>query len=93
MLQHRRAGCGALRDSAGAMTLSRIFGSLLCECRRPLVLARPATAPTTTTERELSLANTMGELDAGNRDGRVLKWPQGKIGVKIGLSRLRRSRA
>src|SRR5450631_4215139 len=44
---------------------------LLCECHRPFRFPRPATAPTTTSERELSLANAMGELDAGNRDGRV----------------------
>ena len=30
-------------------------------------------APTATTERELSLANTMRQFDTGNRDGRVLE--------------------
>jgi hypothetical protein len=45
---------------------------LLCECHRPFRFPRPNTAPTTTRKRELSLANTLGEFDAGNRDGRVL---------------------
>jgi hypothetical protein len=45
--------------------------SLLWECHRPFVLPRPATAPTSTTERELSLANAVGQLDASDRDRRV----------------------
>jgi hypothetical protein len=47
--------------------------SLLCERRRPFCLPRRTTAPTAATERELPLANAMGKLDAGDRDGRVRK--------------------
>src|ERR1019366_4754163 len=66
-------GSGATRDIS-VVLMSFVFrASLLCECHRPFRFARPATAPTATTERELPLANTMGELDAGNRDGRVLE--------------------
>src|SRR5450759_4650741 len=44
---------------------------LLCECHRPFVLPRPATTPTATAKRKLPLPNPMGQLDAGNRDGRI----------------------
>src|ERR1035438_1651792 len=44
---------------------------LLCECRRPFVLRRPATASTATSKRELSLANAMCQLNSGNGDGRI----------------------
>src|SRR5580658_1446453 len=46
---------------------------LLCERHRPFRFPRPATAPTTAAERELSLVNAMSELDLSNRDGRVRK--------------------
>src|ERR1019366_3356779 len=44
---------------------------LLCECHRPFVLPRPATASTATSKRELSLANAMCQLNSGNGDGRI----------------------
>jgi len=44
---------------------------LLCECRRPFVLPRPAAASTATSKRELSLANAMCQLNSGNGDGRI----------------------
>jgi hypothetical protein len=43
----------------------------LCERHRPFGLPRPITAPTAAAKRELSLANSMGQLDAGDRDGGV----------------------
>src|SRR5450759_4410895 len=42
---------------------------LLCECRLPFVLPRPAAASTATSKRELSLANAMCQLNSGNGDG------------------------
>ena len=66
-----RRGSGAMRDSTGAMKCSRISQQLLRERHRPLSFPRPAAAPTATPEGELSLANPMGEFDAGERDGRV----------------------
>src|SRR5450631_3654354 len=44
---------------------------LLCECRRPFVLPRPAAASTATSKRELSLANAMCQLNSGNGNGRI----------------------
>src|ERR1039457_3971765 len=44
---------------------------LLCECRRPFVLPRPAAASTDTSKRELSLPNAMCQLNSGNGDGRI----------------------
>src|ERR1017187_1062342 len=44
---------------------------LLCECRRPFVLPRPAAASTATSTRELSLATAMCQLNSGNGDGRI----------------------
>src|SRR5450755_3647248 len=42
-----------------------------CERHRPFGLPRPITAPMAAAKRELSLANSMGQLDAGSRDGGV----------------------
>src|SRR5450631_3674014 len=42
-----------------------------CERHRPFGLPRPITASTAAAKRELSLANSMGQLDAGDRDGGV----------------------
>ena len=53
------------------MTLSRAPRSFLCECRCPFRFPRPVTAAASTPKRELSLANTMGEFDAGDRNGRA----------------------
>src|SRR5271169_1698154 len=66
-------GSGAMRDILAEMMSSCSSTPALCECHRPFVLARPTTAAPATPERELSLANTVGELDAGNRDRRVLE--------------------
>ena len=53
------------------MTLSRAARSFLCECHCPFRFPRPVTAAASTPKRELSLANTMGEFDAGDRNGRA----------------------
>jgi hypothetical protein len=53
------------------MTLARFPQQGLCERCSPFILPRPASTPSATPERELSLANAMREFDAGNRDGRV----------------------
>lgn len=64
----RREGCGGTRDwSARDLLCSRL--PLLCESQCPFGLPRPATSSTTTTKRELSLANPTGQLDPRNRDG------------------------
>src|SRR5450631_4638186 len=42
-----------------------------CERHRSFGLPRPITAPMSSAKRELSLANSMGQLDAGDRDGGV----------------------
>src|ERR1022692_3307460 len=71
-------GSGASRDIL-MMLMPFVFRApLLCECHRPFGFARPATPPSTTPKRELSLANAMGQLDAGNRDGRVCEGLEGR---------------
>ena len=69
---HHIEGCDASRDNWVVM-MPFVFRAslLLCECHRPFHFPRPATAPTTTAKRELSLANAMRKLDAGNRNRRV----------------------
>jgi hypothetical protein len=44
-----------------------------CGSDRPFGLPRPAAATTTTPKREPVLANTVGEIDAGDRNGRVVE--------------------
>src|ERR1035441_9496719 len=65
------SGCGAMRDIRVAARPLCPSRSLLCERHRAFVLRRPATATPATPQRELSLANAMGQLDASDRDGRV----------------------
>src|ERR1022692_2003269 len=55
------------------MKLFCVSISSLCECERPLGFTAPITSPTSTTERELSFANAVGQLDSRDRDGRVLE--------------------
>ena len=43
------------------------------ESHRPFGFPRPATATTATPKRELLLANTVGEFDAGERNGRIVE--------------------
>jgi hypothetical protein len=64
-------GSGACRDFSVEMRSVIAPRPLLCECHRPFVLPRPATTPTATAERKLPLPNSMGQLDASNRDGGV----------------------
>jgi hypothetical protein len=54
------------------MRLFCVLSPALCERHRPFVLARPATTSAASTEGELSI-NPMGQLDSGDRDGRVPK--------------------
>jgi len=51
--------------------VSRSFGSR--ESHRPFGFPRPATAMTATPKRELVLANTVGEFDAGDRNGCIVE--------------------
>jgi hypothetical protein len=65
------AGSGAMRDISVVMRPLCRPSAFLCECQLPFVLSTPATAPTTPAERELPLANAVGQLDAGDRDGGI----------------------
>ena len=53
--------CGILRTQLG----HRAIRDTSSESHRPFILAGPAAAPTAAAKRELSLTNTVGELDAG----------------------------
>ena len=64
-------GCGASADILLVMRDFRSSRPLLCECRRPFVLPRPAAASTATSKRELWLANARCQLNSGNCDGRI----------------------
>jgi len=70
------SGCGAMRDIRVAARPLCPSRSILCERHRPFVLRRPATATPATPQRELPLANTVRELNAGDRDRGVRERPE-----------------
>src|SRR5450631_4451573 len=58
-------------DLAAVLMPFRTSQSLLRQCHRPFVFARPAATSTTSSKRELPLTNSVRKLDASDRDGRV----------------------
>ena len=95
LLTHVWTGSGASRDSGQIGGLLYFAPLFLCECHCPFRLARQAMAPTATAKRELSLANPMRELNAGNRDrlppsiNFLAQGPRGIRQVQHPVSRLR----
>jgi hypothetical protein len=70
-LQTSTKGSDASRDILVATRPLFSRSPFLPECHHRFGLPRPTTAPTAAAKRELSLANSMGQLDAGDRDGCV----------------------